>query len=86
VTTRNKCAEVIFAVQDFGIGIPKDKTDRVFEQFYRVSGKYQHTFPGLGLGLYISAEIIKREGGRIWVESAEGEGSVFSIALPMQKD
>lgn len=85
VTTRNKCNEVIFAVQDFGIGIPKDKTERVFEQFYRVSGKYQHTFPGLGLGLYISAEIIKREGGRIWVESTEGEGSVFSIALPTQK-
>jgi len=69
-------------VQDFGIGIPNDKTDKVFEQFYRVSGNKQHTFPGLGLGLYISSEIIKREGGRMWVNSIEGKGSTFCFALP----
>ena len=76
---------MVLSVQDFGIGIPQDKLCRVFEQFYRVSGKKQHTFPGLGLGLYISSEIIQHEGGRIWVESAEGEGSVFSIALPVKQ-
>ncbi len=70
-------------VRDFGIGIPEDKMERVFEQFYRVSGDMQHTFPGLGLGLYISAEIIKREGGRIWVESTVGKGSVFCFSLPL---
>jgi signal transduction histidine kinase len=43
----------------------------------------QHTFPGLGLGLYISSEIIKREGGRIWVISEEGKGSTFCFALPL---
>lgn len=74
--------EIIFSVQDFGIGISEQNLCRVFEQFYRVSGDIQHTFPGLGLGLYISAEIIKREGGRIWVKSKEGEGSVFYFALP----
>ncbi len=67
--------EVTLCVQDFGIGIATKNLDKVFEQFYRVSGDMQHTFPGLGLGLYISSEIIKREGGRIWVESTEGEGS-----------
>ncbi|MEH3114566.1 ATP-binding protein [Pedobacter terrae] len=41
----------------------------------------QHTYPGLGLGLYISAEIIKNEGGRIWVNSAVGEGATFFFAL-----
>lgn len=73
--------EIILCVTDFGIGIPKDKLAKVFEQFYRVSGDMQHTFPGLGLGLYISSEIIKREGGRIWVDSREGEGSTFCFAL-----
>ncbi len=80
-----KNEEITLCVQDFGIGIPKDKLDKVFEQFYRVSGDMQHTFPGLGLGLYISSEIIKREGGRIWVTSAEGKGSTFCFALPVNK-
>ncbi len=78
-------SEVILCVEDFGIGIPPDKLDKVFEQFYRVSGDMQHTFPGLGLGLYISSEIIKREGGRIWVNSVEGKGSTFCFALPAMK-
>ncbi len=77
--------EVILCVEDFGVGIPEDKLNHVFEQFYRVSGNMQHTFPGLGLGLYISAEIIKREHGRIWVNSALGKGSKFCFALPLKK-
>ena len=76
--------EVILCVQDFGIGIAEKNLDKVFEQFYRVSGEMQHTFPGLGLGLYISAEIIKRERGRIWVTSKEGKGSTFCFALPLK--
>jgi PAS domain S-box-containing protein len=83
VSTRLKNNEAIVCVQDFGIGIPGDKKDKVFEQFYRVSGDKQHTFPGLGLGLYISSEIIKREGGRMWVNSIEGKGSTFCFALPV---
>ena len=78
--------EVTLCVEDYGIGIPGDKLEKVFEQFYRVSGDMQHTFPGLGLGLYISAEIIKREGGRIWVNSQEGKGSTFCFALPLWKE
>ncbi|MFC0517887.1 PAS domain S-box protein [Mucilaginibacter angelicae] len=83
INTRRENNEAIVCVQDFGIGIPEDKKDRVFEQFYRVSGNKQHTFPGLGLGLYISSEIIKREGGRMWVNSVEGKGSTFCFALPV---
>jgi PAS domain S-box-containing protein len=78
--------EVHLCVQDFGIGIPKKSLEKVFEQFYRVSGDMQHTFPGLGLGLYISSEIIKREGGSIWVNSKEGQGSVFCFSLPLHKE
>jgi len=76
--------EITLCVQDFGIGIAQKNLNRVFEQFYRVSGEMQHTFPGLGLGLYISSEIIKREGGRIWVTSEEGKGSTFCFALPLK--
>ncbi|MDN3579273.1 PAS domain S-box protein [Mucilaginibacter flavus] len=85
IDTKLNNNEVLVSVQDFGIGISKAKQQKVFEQFYRVSGAKQHTFPGLGLGLYISSEIIKREGGRIWVDSEEGKGSIFYFALPVQK-
>ncbi|QJD98380.1 PAS domain-containing protein [Mucilaginibacter robiniae] len=85
VQTSLQGAEVQLCVQDFGIGISADKKDRVFEQFYRVSGTREHTFPGLGLGLYISAEIIKHMGGRMWVDSVEGEGSTFCFAVPVHQ-
>ncbi len=85
IYTDVKDNELTLCVQDFGIGISKDNLNKVFEQFYRVSGHMQHTFPGLGLGLYISSEIIKREGGRIWVTSEEGKGSTFCFALPLKK-
>ncbi len=84
IHTGIKNNEVNLCIQDFGIGIEEDKLNKVFEQFYRVSGDMQHTFPGLGLGLYISSEIIKREGGRIWVTSKHGEGSTFCFALPLK--
>lgn len=73
--------ELILSVQDYGIGISKDLQHLIFDQFYRVDGNLQHTYPGLGLGLYISSEIIKNEGGRIWIDSDEGKGSTFCFAL-----
>jgi PAS domain S-box-containing protein len=83
VHTYVKDDEVIVCVEDFGIGISENHQKKVFEQFYRVSGDMQHTFPGLGLGLYISSEIIIRERGRIWVNSTPGKGSSFCFALPL---
>ena len=76
--------EVILSVKDYGIGISEDLQQYVFDQFYRVSGHQQHTYPGLGLGLYISAEIIKNTGGRIWLESEAGTGSTFYFALKIK--
>ncbi len=75
---------VKLCVQDFGIGIAKDKQEKVFERFFRASGPGQETFPGLGLGLYVSSEIIKRLHGRIWVESNEENGSTFCFVLPVE--
>ncbi|SFC34803.1 PAS domain-containing sensor histidine kinase [Kaistella jeonii] len=75
--------DVQFSVQDFGIGIPEDKKDKVFEQYYRVSGDEQTTFPGLGLGLFISAQIVERSKGKIWVNSILGKGSSFCFSLPV---
>ncbi len=72
---------VTLCVQDFGVGIPKERQQQVFERFYRVSGN--ETIPGIGLGLYISAEIIKRQNGKIWVESEQGKGSTFCFSLPV---
>jgi len=74
---------LVCSVQDFGIGIPADKIEKVFQRFFRLSDNKLHSFPGIGLGLFISSEIIKRQGGRIWAESEPGKGSVFSFSLPL---
>jgi len=82
VNTAVKGDEVTLCVEDFGIGISRDKQDKVFEQFYQAGGE-AHTFPGLGLGLYISSQIIRHTDGRIWIENTEeGKGSTFCFALP----
>jgi PAS domain S-box-containing protein len=75
---------VTVCVRDRGIGIPAAEVERVFDRFYRIGGGHHSAPPGLGLGLYISAEIVRRHGGRIWAESAEGEGSTFCMRLPLR--
>lgn len=85
ITTSKENSQVKICVQDFGVGIAKNKQGEIFERFFRVSGPDNTTFPGMGLGLYISSEIIKRQGGRIWVESRKGSGSTFCITLPLRK-
>jgi signal transduction histidine kinase len=79
--------KVIISVQDFGIGIPKTELSRIFDPYYRSENAQREDVPGgLGMGLYISAEIIKRHGGRIWVDSEEGAGATFSFLLPLARD
>jgi two-component system CheB/CheR fusion protein len=74
---------VIVSVQDFGIGIPKADQQRVFDRFYRVSAQSRANYSGLGLGLYIAAELVKRHNGTIWVESEDGQGTTISFSLPL---
>jgi PAS domain S-box-containing protein len=72
------------AVTDFGIGIPQKKISQLFQRFSRVESE-SRKFHGLGLGLYISAEIIRRHGGKVGVESEQGKGSTFYFTLPLKK-
>jgi PAS domain S-box-containing protein len=76
--------EVVFEVRDWGPGIPIDEQSRIFERFHRV-GHYMTREPGgAGLGLYLAKRLVEAMGGRIWVSSRLGHGSVFSFALPVE--
>jgi PAS domain S-box-containing protein len=75
----------IVSVQDFGIGIAAAHHKQIFERFYQVTDPEEKTYPGLGMGLYICAEIIERHHGRIWVESRKDQGSTFSFTLPLRE-
>jgi signal transduction histidine kinase len=75
---------VMVSVQDFGIGIAEAHQQKIFERFYQVSEPEARPFAGLGIGLHISSEIIKRHAGSLWVESTKGEGSTFRFILPLQ--
>ncbi|MBL4678668.1 MAG: hypothetical protein JKY70_21100, partial [Mucilaginibacter sp.] len=72
----------IVSVQDYGIGIAQEHLKDLFSRFYRVDNSSAR-FQGLGLGLFISAEIVKRHGGSFWIESTVGEGSTFYFLLPL---
>ncbi|HEX9015684.1 MAG TPA: ATP-binding protein, partial [Chloroflexota bacterium] len=75
-------AEARLSVRDHGVGIPEEKQGHVFDRFYQVQ---PGTSKGVGLGLYISQELIASHGGRMWLESREGEGSCFFFALPLSE-
>ena len=73
---------IIVSVQDFGIGIKKENLTKIFNRYYRVDNTIMK-FEGLGLGLFISSEIIKRHHGSFWIESEFGEGATFYFILPL---
>ncbi len=82
VSTELQHESIQLSVQDFGIGISAEDQQNIFQQFYRVSGDNQSTYPGMGIGLYICSEIITSQGGKIWVKSIIDKGSIFYIRLP----
>jgi two-component system phosphate regulon sensor histidine kinase PhoR len=80
-----KTGEIWVQVRDSGPGIPAQSLPRVFDKFYQAGSSQTRSSGGAGLGLYISRQIIENLGGRIWVESELGIGSVFTFALPIQE-
>lgn len=75
--------EILFAVHDTGIGIKKEDQEMIFEAFRQVDSSYSRTTEGTGLGLAITRGLVQKLGGRIWVESEEGKGSIFFFTLPV---
>jgi two-component system, sensor histidine kinase and response regulator len=76
--------QVYVRVKDYGIGIRKDHQSDIFGKFYRVE-ESSDRFQGLGIGLYICAEIIRRHDGQYGVESEPGQGSTFYFSVPIQQ-
>jgi signal transduction histidine kinase len=75
--------EVRVQVGDTGTGIPASDQPHIFEKFYRVRGEHTLAVKGTGLGLAIAKSIVEKHHGRIWLESVFGEGSTFTLALPV---
>jgi signal transduction histidine kinase len=75
--------EARIEVRDRGIGIPAAEIERVFTRFGRGTNARDRRFSGTGVGLYIARKIVDVHGGRLTVASVEGEGSTFTIGLPL---
>ncbi len=73
---------VVLSVSDAGVGIPAEQLEAIFGLFYQAEDPVSRRTGGMGLGLYISKEIVTRHGGRIWAESVPNQGSTFNVALP----
>jgi two-component system CheB/CheR fusion protein len=83
VSSVNNEDTITLSVQDFGIGIPLSEHSKLFSRFFRAN---ESTYPGLGLGLYICNEIIKRHSGKMDFESEDGKGSTFYFSIPFTQN
>lgn len=83
VKSHRNGSDITISVEDFGIGIRKEDQGKIFDRFFRANSK-KRTISGLGLGLYISSEIVKSHKGKLWVESAGRKGSTFKFSLPIR--
>lgn len=87
VSLQASCEDDLMTVQvsDTGMGIPSDELERLFERFFRSSNATEQAIQGTGLGLSITKAIVEAHGGQIEVESTEGEGTVFTVVLPVRQ-
>lgn len=75
--------KIIISVTDFGIGISENNLAKISEPFFQASNRIRQSFGGLGLGLYITSQIIKSHHGKMWINSEKGKGSTFFFSLPV---
>ncbi|MFN8690529.1 MAG: sensor histidine kinase, partial [Cyclobacteriaceae bacterium] len=83
VVTANRNGKLLISVSDKGMGISTEDQKRIFEQFYRVHTGNVHDVKGFGLGLYYVKRMVELHQGRVSVESRKGEGTTFTIELPL---
>jgi two-component system phosphate regulon sensor histidine kinase PhoR len=83
LAAEQRSGSVVLSVSDQGDGIPAEEQERVFERFYKVDRARHRGQGGTGLGLAIARNIAEAHGGRLWLESTEGQGSTFSVSLPI---
>lgn len=77
-------SEFELVVEDTGVGIPADKLEKIFDKFTQADGSITRRYGGTGLGLTITRRLVEMFGGKIWVESTEGQGSKFFVRLPLE--
>ncbi|HPN96393.1 MAG TPA: HAMP domain-containing sensor histidine kinase [Candidatus Moranbacteria bacterium] len=77
--------DLVFSVRDNGVGIPEEQHSQVFSKFFRSDNVVKYQTEGTGLGLYIAKNIVEQLGGKIWFQSIENVGSIFSFSLPVKK-
>ena len=85
LSLRRRNGHAVIAVSDRGVGVPPEAQSRLTEKFYRVRSPENESVPGTGLGLTIVEHTARAHGGRLTLESAVGEGSTFSIHIPMEE-
>lgn len=76
----------VISVADQGMGVPADDKERIFAPYYRARNINRRNLSGLGMGLYISRSVVERHGGRLWLESEEGQGATAFLSLPLLPD
>ncbi len=85
-TVEKMIKDVEIRITDDGIGIPKERIDKIFDRFYQVDGSHTREGEGTGIGLALTKELVELHKGKIKVESKEGEGTTLTVLLPLGKE
>ncbi|PIR73884.1 MAG: hypothetical protein COU40_00080 [Candidatus Moranbacteria bacterium CG10_big_fil_rev_8_21_14_0_10_35_21] len=83
IKIENDEQEIIFSIRDNGVGIPSNQQAQIFTKFFRSDNAVKYQTGGTGLGLFIAKEIINKMNGKIWFESEENKGTIFTFSLPI---
>ena len=86
VTLRRRGADAVWQIVDNGVGIPQEDIPHIFDRFYRVDKARSRETGGTGLGLSIVHQLVLMHGGEITVDSVHGEGSTFTVTIPLERE